>query len=496
MISNLFSASVLLDVMEVVTFLAWGTFLLALLVICALAIHLMVIWGVFIIYRDRGLEREEAVQRLPLPDELPHVLIQLPTFNEPEVVERSLEAAAAIDWPRDRLHIQLLDDSTDETTGIAKAKIDELRARGLDAVLLHRENREGFKAGALKAGLEVSTAEYVAVFDADFVPPPDVLKRTLRPLINEKNLAFVQTRWEHANVERGLLTRAQGLMLDSHFGVEQCARSWAGLPMSFNGTGGVWRRAAIDDAGGWEGDTLTEDLDLSLRAAMRGWKSLYMTNLSIPSDLPESISAWRNQQFRWTKGFAQVAIKLLPSVLKSNLRPLHKFAVSVQLIQGWLYPAGLIAMLTALLAMVLTASQPWAILFLGLFATAMGATGVFIMVGTAQTVLKRRFNWLMLGGFASMLALNGGLALSNSRAIWEAMIGRQSAFVRTPKGTRGTADKARQAKKQEGLPELIVASSAAAIAVWDNAWFSPFFSLTVFGLFVVGAVTFASQRLR
>nr|HRK71262.1 glycosyltransferase [Micropepsaceae bacterium] len=239
MISNLFSASVLLDVMEVLTFLAWGTFLVALLVICALAIHLMVIWGIFIIYRDRGLEREEAVQRLPLPDDLPHVLIQLPTFNEPEVVERSLEAAAAIDWPRDRLHIQLLDDSTDETTGIAQAKIDELRARGIDAVLLHRENREGFKAGALKAGLEASTAEYVAVFDADFVPPPDVLKRTLRPLINEKNLAFVQTRWEHANVEKGLLTRAQGLMLDSHFGVEQCARSWAGLPMSFNGTGGV-----------------------------------------------------------------------------------------------------------------------------------------------------------------------------------------------------------------------------------------------------------------
>ncbi|HRK72373.1 MAG TPA: hypothetical protein PLA85_12350, partial [Micropepsaceae bacterium] len=191
-----------------------------------------------------------------------------------------------------------------------------------------------------------------------------------------------------------------------------------------------------------------------------------------------------------------VAIKLFPPVLKSKMSRLHKFAVSVQLIQGWLYPAGLIAMLSALLAMVLTASQPWAILFLGLFATAMGATGVFIMVGTAQTVLKRRFNWLMLGGFASMLALNGGLALSNSRAIWEAMIGRQSAFVRTPKGTRGTADKARQAKKQEGLPELLVASSAAGIAVWDNAWFSPFFSLTVFGLFVVGAVTFASQRLR
>ncbi len=424
------------------------------------------------------------------------MLVQLPTYNESGVVSRALEAACAIDWPRDRLHIQLLDDSTDETTEIAAAKIEALRQRGHDVTLVHRSNREGFKAGALKAGLELDHSPYVAIFDADFVPPPDILRRTIPALLRDSRLAFVQTRWEHMNREHSILTRAQALMLDAHFVVEQAARAWSGMFMPFNGTGGVWRRAAIEDAGGWEGDTLTEDIDLAIRGAMRGWRSTVFTSVAVPGELPEGVSAWRTQQFRWTKGFAQVAFKLLPSVWASGLTTTQKAALTVQLFQGWAYPVSAVALFAVLTAMILSSTQPWLVLFIGVFSTVYGALGVSAMVILGQIALKRPMDHNAAIGFGAMLALNGGLTLSNSRSIWEAVINKQSAFVRTPKGKDGRIDKARPIRSQEGLAELGIAVCAIAVAIWDEAWYSPFFFLTVFGLALVGSASLVAQATR
>lgn len=476
---------------------AWVAFVLSLIVVCALGTHLLVITGTFLANRKKGEAIQAQLASIPLPADLPRVLIQLPTFNEGGVVERALESAAAIDWPRDRLRIQLLDDSNDGTDVIGQAKIQELRARGVDAQLIHRTNREGYKAGALKNGLLYDDCEYVAIFDADFIPPTDILKRTIGPLVADQRLAYVQTRWEHINQDENLLTRAQSLMLDAHFAVEQAARNWSGLFMPFNGTGGIWRRAAIDDAGGWEGDTLTEDIDLAIRASLRGWQTAFMPAVAIPGELPENVPAWRQQQFRWTKGFTQVAMKLLPSVYRSSrLTFVQKLAMTFQLFQGWAYPAGAVALFSALTAMILTSTQPWGIFFLGVFSTAFGGFTVFAMTATGQWALKRKPTVKTFIAFLSMLALNGGLTLSNTRSIWEALRGTPSAFVRTPKGRDAALDKARPTKGHSGMGELILAVGAVAVAIWDEAWYSPFFALTVFGLALVGAASLTAQLNR
>ncbi len=482
---------------EFIAGLAWVAFAIALIGVCALGLHLLVITGTFLANRRKGEAIQAQYAGLPLPAELPRVLIQLPTFNEPEHVERALEAAAAMDWPRDRLRIQLLDDSIDGTPEIGHAKVAELRARGVDAELIHRTNREGFKAGALKNGLLYDDSEYVAIFDADFIPPTDLLKKTIPVLANDGGLAYVQTRWEHINPDANLLTRAQSIMLDAHFAVEQAARNWSGLFMPFNGTGGIWRRAAIDDAGGWEGDTLTEDIDLAIRAAMRGWRSAFMPSIALPGELPETVPAWRQQQFRWTKGFTQVALKLLPGAYRSpNLTLTQKIAMTFQLIQGWAYPFSMVALFAALTAMVMSSTQPWGIFFFGVFATVFGGFSVFMMVMAGQLYLKRKLGVSTIVSFATMLALNGGLILSNSRSIWEAFRGTPSAFVRTPKGRGAAVDKARPTKGHSGLGELALALGAIAVAIWDEAYYSPFFGLTVLGLALVGAATFTARLNR
>lgn len=487
----------LAQIYDVLIFVSWALFVAALIVVCSLSTHLLTLACMFLWNRRTGLARQAQLLSLPMPAERPHVLIQLPVFNEPEVVCRALDSAVALDWPRERLHIQLLDDSIDETTAIAEKKIAELVAAGHDVRLIKRENREGFKAGALKAGLEHDHSEFVAIFDADFIPPRDFLIRAIPALVHNPRFAYVQTRWEHLNRNANFLTRAQALMLDAHFAVEQAARNWSGLFMPFNGTGGLWRRAAIDDSGGWEGDTLTEDIDLSIRAAMRGWQTGYLPDIALPGELPETVPAWRQQQFRWTKGFTQVAMKLLPDVWRSSsLSTGQKFALSVQLVQGWAYPAGALALVAALSAMVLTSTQPWGIFFLGIFSTLYGALGVAAMVGCGQWGLKRRIDGQLATSFCVMVALNGGLTLANTRAVYEAIIRRPSAFVRTPKGRDAALDKARPVKGHSGIAELLLASVAIAVAIWDEAWYSPFYALTVVGLALVGAASLTAQLNR
>src|SRR5574341_398096 len=262
-------------------------------------------------WRKRG----EAPPR-PALDDPPRVTVQLPIYNELYVVERVIDSAVALDWPRDRLQVQVLDDSDDETTQIAQARVDYFRRRGMDITLIRRTNREGFKAGALAAGLEGANGEFIAIFDADFVSPPDFLKQIIPHFAGRHDLGLVQTRWGHLNANYSTLTRVQALALDGHFVVEQSARQRNSLFMNFNGSAGVWRRACIEDAGGWQADTLSEDLDLSYRAQMRGWRIGYAPDVVVPGELPSQVEAFKKQQFRWAKGSFQVVRKMLPEVLR------------------------------------------------------------------------------------------------------------------------------------------------------------------------------------
>lgn len=260
----------------------------------------------------RAAEERLLAVPLPEPEELPHVVVQIVSFNEGHLVRRALQAAARLDWPKGRLHVQLLDDSTDDTLALARAAVAEGQATGLDVVLLHRDRREGFKAGALAQGMAASQHEYFAIFDTDYVPRPDFLRRCMTALQAEPKSAFVQARIDYLNAGENALTRTQALMLDHHMSVDQMTRSWAGDPLPFNGTCGIWRRSAIEAAGGWRGDTLAEDLDLTYRAWMLGLEGRFLASVSAPGELPTSLKAWADQQYRWTTGFGQVAWRILP----------------------------------------------------------------------------------------------------------------------------------------------------------------------------------------
>jgi cellulose synthase/poly-beta-1,6-N-acetylglucosamine synthase-like glycosyltransferase len=260
------------------------------------------------------LRRNDALAP-PAQRDTPDVTVQLPIYNELYVVERLIDAAAALDWHREHLQIQVLDDSDDETTQIAQARVEYHRKRGADVALVRRTDRTGFKAGALAEGMKSATGEFIAVFDADFVPPADFLRKTIPHLTANPRLGLVQTRWGHLNANYSTLTRVQALALDGHFVVEQSARQRNGLFMNFNGSAGVWRRACIEDAGGWHGDTLSEDLDLSYRAQMRGWKFLFLPDVIAPAEIPPQIHALKRQQFRWAKGSTQCLVKLAPRLV-------------------------------------------------------------------------------------------------------------------------------------------------------------------------------------
>src|SRR5476649_458138 len=288
-----------------------ATYFLVLLILSIYGSHRYVM--AYLYYKYKG--------NLPTPKgkfgTMPRVTIQLPIFNEMYVVERLIDAVAGIEYPRDRFEIQVLGDSTDETQGIARAKVERLRQGGIYISYIHRDNRQGYKAGALHAGLQIATVELVAVFDADFVPSKDFLRRSVHYFTDEK-IGMVQVRWEHLNRDSSHLTQAQAIFLDGHFVIEHTARNRSGLFFNFNGTAGVWRRNAIEDAGGWQHDTLTEDTDLSYRAQLRGWHFLYLPDIECPSELPVEMNAFKSQQARWAKGLMQTAKKILPRVLRSN----------------------------------------------------------------------------------------------------------------------------------------------------------------------------------
>jgi cellulose synthase/poly-beta-1,6-N-acetylglucosamine synthase-like glycosyltransferase len=383
--------------------------------------------------------RSEGPAQPSEPETWPVVTVQLPVYNELYVVKRLIDAVARLDYPRQRLQVQVLDDSTDETTRLARARVAHHRSRGLEIQLVHRPDRTGFKAGALAHGLKTARGELIAIFDADFVPPPDFLKRTVPHLVAEPRLGFVQTRWGYLNPGYSALTRAQTIALDGHFVVEHLGRNRSGLMMNFNGTAGVWRREAIETAGGWQSDTLTEDVDLSFRAQLAGWQALYLPDVEAPAELPPQMAAFKRQQERWATGAAQCLVKLAGSLVRGTVPslaekgpnpPLHRPAR----LEGLLHLSVWIAHPMSLVLLLLTLPM-----LLGQIPLTFNLT-IFWLVALgpvfAYALSQRHLypDWKRRMLYMPVLALLGtGLALSNTLAIGRGLLRRGQPFRRTPK---------------------------------------------------------------
>lgn len=374
---------------------------------------------------------------LPTPDSdrsWPIVTVQLPLYNEAEVAHRLIDACVNLEYPREKLEIQVLDDSTDETVDRVAERVEYWQEQGVDIVHVHRSDRTGYKAGALANGLRLARGDYVAVFDADFVPNPDFLRRMIPHFFENETLGMVQGRWTHLNQDDSLLTQVQAFGLDAHFAIEQHVREQSDCFMNFNGTAGVWRRACIEDAGGWEHDTLTEDLDLSYRAQLNGWSFKYVPTTEVPAELPPDMNSLRSQQFRWAKGGVETALKLVGRLWRSTERRGVKLQGTFHLTAHFAFPFILLAALThaPLLLMKSMGHGPgelyFAIMGFGLF----GFVGFFL----AQLFAQRRLypDWgRRLRLFPAFMAGTMGLSLSNTNAFWQALRGTDTAFIRTPK---------------------------------------------------------------
>jgi cellulose synthase/poly-beta-1,6-N-acetylglucosamine synthase-like glycosyltransferase len=365
--------------------------------------------------------------------EWPRVTVQLPIFNERYVIERLVEAVAKFDYPTQLLDVQVLDDSTDETQQVARACVERHGAQGMPITYIHRSNRAGFKAGALENGLKTSRGEFVAIFDADFIPGSDFLRRTI-PYFQEQEIGMVQTRWTYLNRDYSLLTQVETILLDGHFVVEHGARSRRGTFFNFNGTAGVWRRAAIDAAGGWEHDTLTEDTDLSYRAQLKGWKFLYLPEIECASELPVDMNGFKAQQARWAKGLMQTAKKILPQVFSSAM-PWHvKAEAFFHLTANISYPLMVLFSAMLLPAMIVRFYQGWfqmILIDLPLFLASTCSISSFYLV--AQKELRPKSWWRTFLYMPFVMATGIGISIRNAKAVLEALFGVKSEFVRTPK---------------------------------------------------------------
>ena len=440
--------------------------------------------------------------RPPVPATWPRVTVQLPLYNEQNVVERVIDATAALDYPAALLHIQVLDDSTDATVALAAARVAHFAAQGLHISHVRRPGREGYKAGALRYGLEETDGEFIAIFDADFVPKPDFLRRTIPYFLQDERVGMVQTRWGHLNENESLLTRLQGFGLDAHFLIEQVGRTFAGFFINFNGTGGVWRRSCIADAGGWHIDTLTEDLDLSYRAQLRGWRFVYRPEIVAPAELPAVMDALKSQQFRWTKGAAETGRKHLGAVWRSAQPLATKWQATFHLLNSSVY---LVILLMALLSVPLVFVREQYREFRLVFKLA----SVFL-VGFAPLIYYYYTAWRLAhpnkplwrypGFFLLFLSVSMGLALHNARAVALGWLGQRTPFVRTPKaGTGGSAGKQRR-YRTGGLGPLVllegVLTAYFAFGLGAGIYFGDFGLLPFHTLLTVGfgAVCYYSVR--
>ncbi len=413
-------------------------------------------WMIFLFRRHRRHYARPA--RRFAPDNLPRVTVQLPMFNEGAVAVRIIDAACAIDYPAGRLQIQVLDDSTDGTEDVTRRRVAHWLAQGIDIQHHHRADRTGFKAGALAAATPDATGGLIAIFDADFVPPADFLRRTVHHFTDPK-LGMVQTRWAHLNRDDSLLTRGQAIFLDGHFVIEHTARNRSGAWMHFNGTAGVWRKQCIIDAGGWHHDTLTEDMDLSYRAQLAGWNFRYLPHVACPAELPPEMNAFKSQQHRWTKGSVQVALKLLPKVLRADVPAHVKIEATAHMLCPVVYLAVPVFTLLCYPAVYVNFHLAPPGVVPGLLVSAalltLGTVSAASFYITSQRAL-RRSGWLTLLQVPMLLSIGIGIALNNGLAVLEALLGKQSDFVRTPKyANRADADPGKSAitnRKPEILP--------------------------------------------
>ncbi len=376
--------------------------------------------------------RDRPPQPLAHFDELPVVTVQLPLFNEIYVVERLLKSVSELDYPRERLQIQVLDDSTDETRDLTQTCVARLRERGFDVELIHRTDRVGFKAGALELGLDSARGDFVCILDADFVPQPELLKKTVH-FFTDPKVGMIQTRWGHINRSYSLLTRVQAMFLDGHLLLEQVARSRSGRFFNFNGTAGLWRKSCIQNSGGWQHDTLTEDLDLSYRAQLEGWKFVFLTDVVTPAELPVDMNGFKSQQHRWTKGSIQTCKKLLPRIWRSGLPLPIKIEATGHLTSNFAYL--LLACLCVLLHPSLGGPQTgWLRMFLidvPIFLSASLSVAVFYICAQRELHPHTWMKEILL--LPALLALGVGLSINNARAVLEAVFNHQSEFKRTPK---------------------------------------------------------------
>jgi cellulose synthase/poly-beta-1,6-N-acetylglucosamine synthase-like glycosyltransferase len=415
-------------------------------------------------------------KREPVPagrfEQLPKVTMQLPIFNEIYVVERLLRSVSELDYPRELLQIQVLDDSTDDTRDITFSCAEELRGRGFNVDLIHRVDRTGFKAGALAAGLEAAAGDFVCILDADFVPQPDLLKRTVH-FFTDPKIGMIQTRWGHLNRGYSLLTRVQAMFLDGHLLLEQTARSRSGRFFNFNGTAGLWRKSCIEEAGGWQHDTLTEDLDLSYRAQLAGWKFVFLPNVVTPAELPVDMNGFKSQQHRWTKGSIQTCKKLLPTIWRSPLPLPIKVEATAHLTSNFAYL--LLACLCVLLHPSTGGPPPgWFRTFLidvPIFLTASVSVAVFYICAQRELNPRTWMKEILL--LPCLLALGVGLSINNARAVLEAVFNHKSDFARTPKyGIERKSQTWRSCKYMPLKSFLPIAEMAFAVYFTYFVWFA------------------------
>ncbi|MFQ5772806.1 MAG: glycosyltransferase, partial [bacterium] len=377
-------------------------------------------------HKNHPIFRKGAIAPLPL------VTIQLPLYNEKYVIERLIKSICSLDYPKNILEIQILDDSVDETQKVAKKLVKKYKAQGFHIKYINRHNREGFKAGALDIGLKQAKGEFLAIFDADFVPKPDFLKKTL-PYFCNKKVGLVQTRWGHINRDYSLLTRIQSMFLDGHFIIEHTARNRSGRFFNFNGTAGLWRKEAIITAGGWQHDTLTEDLDLSYRAQLAGWKFVYLPHVVAPAELPVEINAYKSQQHRWAKGSVQTAKKLLPFIFKSKLPFFIKLEASVHLVSNLTYLFMTIPSILMPIILQLQLNRGWdwmAYVYLFVFFTASLSVILYYLISQKESCgnWKKQIPYLPV-----LMSLGIGLSVNNAKAVLEALFNYTTEFKRTPK---------------------------------------------------------------
>ena len=470
-----------------------------LVVLAGYGIHRYVL--VYMYYKNR---KNKITQPDAYFNELPRLTVQLPIFNEEYVVDRLLEAVCQLEYPKGKLDIQVLDDSTDETVEIARAAVERYAALGYDIVYLHRSNRQGFKAGALREGLKTAKGEFIAIFDADFVPPEDWLLRVIHHFANP-TIGMVQTRWTHLNRNYSFLTEVESILLDGHFVLEHGGRSRAGVFFNFNGTAGMWRRQAIDDAGGWESDTLTEDTDLSYRSQLAGWKFRYLEDVECPAEVPIEMTAFKTQQARWAKGLIQVARKTLPKIMRSKAPLRVKVEAWYHLTANLSYPLMIVLATLLMPAMIIRFYQGWfqmLLIDLPLFLASTFSVSSFYLVSQKALFPNRWPRTFLYLPF--LMALGIGLTVTNSRAVLEALFGVKSPFKRTPKyRVLNKQDKVMAAKYRRRLGwvpwvELLIGSYFALTIIYalqnENFFTVPFLVIFVIGFWYTGLMSLLQGR--